>query len=400
MFTSPDQRGPLPQGATATSVWARRLLFLRILLISVLLIGFFFWLASFVTNPILILIVGALLAYAAVPVIDLFHRIMPRALAIVLVYLLVGILLGLIGYLAIKSLIPQLNALAKNVTAFVKPGSNGQESPLDQMLKSLGLSQSQIDATAKQAQSQLGKIAATIASGIVPIAGSIISAGFDILITVVTSIYLLVDGYRFRSWLLGSSPVSQRGRISSMFAIFQRVVGGYIRGQILMSSIMGVLQGVGMAIIGVPFAGLVGVLAFLFEFIPMIGTVFTGIIAVLIAMTQSWTITLITLVYTIFIDCLEGYVLDPRIMARAVEIRPVVSLLVMIAGSQVFGVWGAIFSIPVAGLIQAFVGAFWQWYQKTHVEEFPTEKIEQAVTSSEESTQRAVDEPAVNERLP
>jgi predicted PurR-regulated permease PerM len=95
MLSSSDQSGPLLQGSTVDSTtrpWATRLLFLRILLITVLLVGIFFWLASFVINPILILIVAALLAYAVVPVIDLFHLVMPRGLAILLVYVLALIL--------------------------------------------------------------------------------------------------------------------------------------------------------------------------------------------------------------------------------------------------------------------------------------------------------------------
>ena len=82
-----------------------------------------------------------------------------------------------------------------------------------------------------------------------------------------------------------------------------------------MSAIMGVLQGVGMAIIGVPFALFIGVLAAIMEFIPIIGTITVGFVAVVIALTQSWTMALITLIYTIILDCVEGYVLSPRIWA-------------------------------------------------------------------------------------
>jgi predicted PurR-regulated permease PerM len=403
MLSSSDQRETVQQEPTTTtdiSAWARRLLFLRIILITVLLIGIGFWLASFVINPILILIVAALLAYAVVPVIDLLHRVMPRALAMVLVYVVAIVVFGVIGYFTLKTLIPQLNALAQSVTTFVKPGSNGQESPLDQMLKSIGITQSQINAATKQLQSQLSTIAADIAKGIEPLIGGLISAGFNILITVVVSIYLLVDGYRFGSWLINSSPLSQRGWVSSTLEILQRVVGGYIRGQIILSACIGVLQGVGMAIIGVPFAPLIGILAFFLEFIPMIGTIVTGFIAVVIALTQNWTMALITLAYTILIDCLEGYVLSPRILAKAVEIRPVVTLLAMIAGSQVFGIWGAVFAAPTAGLIQALVGAYWQYYQKRHTEEFPVQQLEQAVNPPEQAVQMVVTEPAINEPLP
>jgi predicted PurR-regulated permease PerM len=151
-----------------------------------------------------------------------------------------------------------------------------------------------------------------------------------------------------------------------------------------------------MAIIGVPFAPLIGILAFFLEFIPMIGTIVTGFIAVVIALTQSWTLALVTLVYTILIDMLEGYVLSPRILARAVEIRPVVTLLAMIAGSQLFGIWGAVFAAPTAGLIQALVGAYWQYYQKTHTEEFPLQHLEHAANPQEELAPKMATEPAVD----
>jgi predicted PurR-regulated permease PerM len=349
------------------------LVYLRIVLITVILVGILFWLSSKVITVLLMLLVASLLAYAVVPVIDLLHRVMPRVLAMLLVYLVAIAVFAGLAYLTIKTLIPQLNALAQSITTYVTPGSNGQESPLDQMLQSIGFTQSQINAAAKQLQSQLSTIVADIAKGLEPLIGGLISAGFNILITVVVSVYLLIDGYRFGNWLIGSSPLSQRGWVSSVLSILQRVVGGYIRGQIILSACIGVLQGVGMAIIGVPFAPLIGILAFFLEFIPMIGTIVTGFIAVVIALTQSWTLALVTLVYTILIDMLEGYVLSPRILARAVEIRPVVTLLAMIAGSQLFGIWGAVFAAPTAGLIQALVGAYWQYYEKAHTEEFPLE---------------------------
>ena len=399
MLSTSDQREALQTNPTPTSVWIRRLIYLGILLITVLLIGILIWLASKMIVTLLILLVAAVLAYAAVPVIELLHRIMPRALAIALVYVGAIILLGVFAYLAVKSMVPQLNSLSQSVTTFLKPGSTGKESPLDQMLKSIGITQSQIDAATKQLQSELGTIGASVASGTEQAVGGLISAGFNILITAVVSVYLLVGGYRFGHWQKDSSPVSQRGWISSVQAIVQRVVGGYIRGQIVMSTCIGVLQGVGMLIIGVPYAVLIGALAFILEFIPTFGTILTGFIAVVIASTQSWTLALITLAYTLAIDFIEGYVLSPRIMSKAVKIQPVVSLLGMIAGAEVFGIWGAILAAPTIGLFQALVGAYWQYYQKTHAKEFPPKEIEQATRPQKESAKTVVKEPDGNEPL-
>ena len=398
MPSSTNQSTPVPQAPTTRDVWNSRLVFLRIILITVILVGILFWFSSQIIVVLLIFLVAALLAYAVVPVIDLLHRFMPRALAMVLVYLVAMAAFGFLAYITVKTLIPQLNSLVQNVQTFVAPGSNGQPSPLDQALQSLGFTQSQINSATQQVQSQLSSSASALAKGTEQFIGGLISAGFNILITVVVSVYLLVDGYRFGNWLIGSSPLSQRGWVSSVLEILQRVVGGYIRGQIIMSSCMGVMQFIGMTILGVPYAPLIGMLAFILEFIPDIGTIITGFVAVVIALTVSWQLALVTLIYTIIVDCIEGYVLSPRIIGRAVEIKPVVSLLAMIAGSELFGIWGAILAAPTMGLIQALVGAYWQYYQKTHTEEFPLQHLEQAANPQEESEQLIITEPAINEQ--
>lgn len=398
MLSSTDQQTPVQPAPAITDEWNRRLVFLRIVLILVILAGILFWLSSQIIVVLLIFLVAALLAYAVVPVIDLLHRFMPRALAMVLVYLVAIAAFGFLAYITVKTLIPQFNSLAQSVQTFVTTGSNGQPSPLDQLLQSLGFTQSQINSATKQVQSQLSSSASDIAKGTEQFIGGFIGAGFNILITVVVSVYLLVDGYRFGNWLVSSSPLSQRGWVSSVLEILQRVVGGYIRGQIVMSSCMGVMQFVGMTILGVPYAPLIGMLAFILEFIPDIGTIITGFVAVVIALTVSWQLAVITLIYTIIVDCIEGYVLSPRIIGRAVEIKPVVSLLAMIAGSELFGIWGAILAAPTMGLIQALVGAYWQYYQKTHAQEFPLQQLEEKANPQEEPGTLVVAEPAIKEQ--
>jgi len=398
MLSSSGQQPPVQPAPTTRDVWNRRLVYLRIILITVILAGILFWFASQIIVVLLIFLMAALLAYAIVPVIDLLHRFMPRFIAMALVYLVAIAAFGFLAYITVKTLIPQLNSFAQSVQKDLTPGSNGQPSPLDQSLQSLGFTQSQINSAAKQIQSQLSSSVPAITKDIEQAIGGLISAGFNILITVVVSVYLLVDGYRFGNWLISSSPLSQRGWVSSVLEILQRVVGGYIRGQIIMSTCMGVMQFIGMSILGVPYAPLIGALAFFLEFIPDIGTIVTGFVAVVIALTVSWQLALVTLIYTIIVDCIEGYVLSPRIIGRAVEIKPVVSLLAMIAGSELFGIWGAILAAPTMGLIQALVGAYWQYYQKMHAEEFPLQHLEEKANPQEEPAQPVAMEPAINEQ--
>jgi uncharacterized membrane protein len=123
MLSATDQHAPVQSAPTTRDVWARRLVNVRILLITVLLVGILFWLSSKVIVVLLILLVAALLAYAVVPVIDRLHRFMPRALAMVLVYVVAIVLFGFLAHLTIKTLIPQLNSFAQSVQTFVTPCS-------------------------------------------------------------------------------------------------------------------------------------------------------------------------------------------------------------------------------------------------------------------------------------
>ena len=212
---------PLPKNPSTQDTWARRLLFLRIILITVILIAILFWLSSYVIVPMLILLVAALVAYAVDPVIDLLHRFMPRALAIVLIYLALIAMFGAFVFFGFQTFIPQITSLAHSVTNFVAPGSHGEDSLLVKLLKGVGLTQSQINAAAKQLQSELSLIAGNIASGLLVVVGGLFNAGFNILITVVVSVYLVIDGSRFGGWLINSSPLSQRGWISTVLEDLQ-----------------------------------------------------------------------------------------------------------------------------------------------------------------------------------
>jgi predicted PurR-regulated permease PerM len=148
------------------------------------------------------------------------------------------------------------------------------------------------------------------------------------------------------------------------------VIGGYIRGQLLLSLIISVLVGVGMWLLRVPHPLFLAAVAFVFEFVPMIGLWIVGATCVLVALTQSPTLALIVLVYIALASAFEGNIASPRILGRAVDIHPVVSLFALLAGAELFGLWGALFAAPAAGLAQALFSAFWKGWRSAHPEQF------------------------------
>ena len=386
MLTNPNSREVSPRGAvpqhsgpaqhnTATSVWTRRLIILLTILAAIGLGFLLLWAASHITTTILIFIVASLIAYAIIPVVELCQRVMPRALAIVLVYVVVLGLLGMVLYFIIKTMVVQLSNLAQSVEVLLRP-NNGHVSPLVRILNDFGLSNNQIDNLASQLGNQLTSFAGTLAGGILPVISSVASTLVNILLTVVISIYLLVDGSRAIKWLRSKTPISQRGNINSFFSILQHVVGGYIRGQVTLCLIIGTIVGTGMAVLGLSsYAILLGVLSFVTEFIPVLGTIICGVAAVLLALTQGWLTAILVLAYFILVHIFEGYILAPRLIGKAVGLHPVVSLLALTIGGELFGAWGAIFASPLAGLIQAFAVAFWINYRRSHSEEFPPDQV-------------------------
>src|SRR6266516_532586 len=325
--------------------------------------------AGHVTRTIIVLVIAMLLAYALAPAVSFLQRAMPRFLATLIVYLVVLLGIGALIYFIVRTAVGQVTSLSNFVASLLTPGSNGL-SPLEKTLQSLGISQTQINS----ARDQLIAQTEGVVGGILPFLSEFLNGLLDILLVAILSIYLLADGGRVTHWLRQNMPRKQSSRVRFLLNTLQRIVGGYIRGQLLMSTLIGVLVGLGMTILQVPYAILLGVLAFVLEFIPVLGTLVSGAICVLLAFTHGWIIALIVLAYFVIVHIIEGDIVGPRIIGKAVGLHPVVSLTALVAGAELFGVWGALFASPVAGVIQALIVALWSEWRETHPQEFQRAK--------------------------
>ena len=329
--------------------------------------GLTIWAAAHVIRALLIVIVAGLLAYALMPAVKLLTHYVPRWLAILLVYLSVVSVLGALGYLIVSTTVEQVTALAGNVSQLLTPVRAGADPPLVQRLERLDIPRSWIESAGTQILTQTQVIAADV----VPLLEGVVNGMLDFVLVVVLSIYMLVDGQRAVQWLRTSTPVKFRPRVTFMTGTLQRVVGGYIRGQLILSTLIGFLVGFGMALFRLPYAVLLGVLAFTLEFIPIIGVFISGAACVLIALTQSWLLAVIVLAYFVVVHVIEGDIVGPRIVGRAVGVHPAVSMIALIAGADLFGIWGALFASPLAGLLQAVLAEVWREWRQTHANQFP-----------------------------
>ncbi|MBA2682059.1 MAG: AI-2E family transporter [Ktedonobacteraceae bacterium] len=356
------------QGDGVANKWARRrdipiAILAWVAMVYVVLLG-----ASHIIRTILLLVIASLLAYALAPGVKFLQRFMPRFLAILIMYLVVLGVVSLLLYFITRTAIDQVASLSRNIQRLLTPGGAGQISPIDQTLQSFGISQDQITSVRTQVTGRLE----TAAGSALPFVTGLFDTILDIILVAVLSIYLLIDGSRVANWFRQNAP--QTARADFVLDTLQRVVGGYIRGQFILAVLIGVLVGVGMSIFRVPYAVLLGVLAFFLAFVPVLGTFLSGAICALIALTHGWLIAVVVLIYFIVVHIIEGDVVGPRIVGKAVGLHPVVSLAALVAGSELFGIWGALFASPVAGVLQALVIAIWTNWRSTHPEQFEITK--------------------------
>ena len=367
---------------TSTSTWLRRLIITLTILAWIALALVLFWLIGRVGQALLLVAVGALLAYVIYPLVRLLQWIMPRFLAVIVVYLLVLATLGILFYFVTTTVVGQMDSLIGYVRSLINSGPNGnsQVQPILEALQRAGISQTQLRSFGQQMLGQLQGIV----SNVFLVVSNVFTVLLNTFLTVMISIYFLFTGPKITYWLRQKTPASQREQINFLVDTTQRVVGGYIRGTVTLALVFSVLTGIGVALIGVPYAFLLAIFSFVLEFVPFLGVYITGAAIVLLALTKGWTTGLLALGLFVLLQNLENNVLSPRIVGGAVGINPIVNIFAVIAGTNLFGLAGAFFAAPVAGFVQAVLQAVWLWWKKSHPEQFPNEQDETAKDQKQE----------------
>jgi len=339
--------------------WQRALYIPLIVLawLAIILIGG--WLLSHIVKTLLTLLLSGIVAFALTPLVSLLARWMPRGLAIAVAYVLGFVaLLGLIAFLAVTAA-TQVTALVDNLPRYAQQVQRLEPRFLP-LLRPFGVTPATLHTTQQHAIASLQGVGTTAAQESLGLVSGIVSTLIDLILILILSVYLTANGPRIARRLRRETPGAQRWRTGLLIAIVNQVVGGYIRGTLTLAALVGALVGAGMLVLHVPYAVLLGVLAFFMEFIPIIGVLISGTVCVLIALFQGPVTALLVLVYFAVVHVIEGDVVGPRIMGKAVGIHPATALLALVAGTELFGFWGALFGAPLAGVLQAVGTAAWR----------------------------------------
>jgi predicted PurR-regulated permease PerM len=179
---------------------------------------------------------------------------------------------------------------------------------------------------------------------------SIMTTGF---LTLMVAAFLSSDLPRYLDYFYGLIPPHRRTQARRLLVTLNDGLSGVIRGQLMICLVNGVLTGVGLALLGVKYAVLLGLMAGVLSIIPIFGTILSTVPAVAVGLTQSPMTALLVLGWILFIHFVEANVLNPKIMGDNAHISPVLVVFALLAGEHSFGLTGALLAVPVASIVQS-----------------------------------------------
>lgn len=220
----------------------------------------------------------------------------------------------------------------------------------------LHLTADQIDGMLRQGLGMLEQQASLLWSGALAIGSTVGHVATGLLLTVFILLCVLADGGGIWKWVIRLFPKAARPAVDGAGKSGWLTVVTYARTQLLVATIDAIGIGLGAFLLGVPLAIPVGVLVFLGAFIPFVGAVVTGALAVFLALVYNgpW-IALWMLVVVLGVQQIEGHILQPILMGTAVKVHPLAVVLVVAGGAMIAGIPGALFAVPLAAFVNVFV---------------------------------------------
>jgi len=310
-----------------------------------------------VTQVLTWLVIAAFFGVALAPLVGLVQRRLlggkRRALATFLVFVVVFVLLAALVTAFVVPLVGEGTKIATALPDQIAAARAGR-GPIGDLL--------QRTHALEWVQNNQDKIK-SFASGLTAPAAGIVSGvatGLVGLITIIVLAYLIVlEGPQLVDGFVALFAPETGERIRRVGADCAKSVTGYISGNLLISVICGALTYIVLLVMGVPFAGLIGLFVGIADLLPLVGATIGGAVAVLAGFLHSGTAGIVVLVFFVLYQQLENHLLQPLIFARTVKLNPLTVIVAILIAAELRGVLGALLAIPVASMIQVIVRDLW-----------------------------------------
>jgi predicted PurR-regulated permease PerM len=304
-------------------------------------------------QPISWLIIAGFLAIALAGPVNFFQRYMKRGLAIALTYFMLLLIPIGLGAVLIPPIVNEISDVATNAPEYAQDVEDyvNENETLRNLNEDYDITQ-KLQEEAEKLPERAGDAAGVlrdIGFGLV----SSIFAGVTILIL---SIFMVAAGPRWIEGFIRMQRPEHAERIERALRHIANAVGNYVGGALLQATIAGVSAFIVLEILGVPFAGPLAVVIFVFDLIPVVGATIGGVLVGIVTAFVNFPVVLIIwAVYAIVYQQVENYLIQPQIQKRATKVEAFVVLVAVLFGSTLFGILGAILAIPVAASIQIAV---------------------------------------------
>jgi predicted PurR-regulated permease PerM len=329
----------LERAGATVATWSLRLLLTGAAVVVVA------WVLGKLWDAVLPVLLALFLASVLWPVTRLLRKFLPPALAALLTLLLaVGVLVGL-GAILVPQVTDQWAEFTDAVAgglADLKDRVAGPPFNLD----AAALTEFVTQATDKL-KANSGPIAGSVLTGVATVGGLVVHG----VLALVLCFFVLKDGPKFVPWLSRWTGPSGGRHLGELSMRSWNELSGFMRAQAAVGLVDAVAIGIGLAVLGVPFALPLAVLVFFGAFIPIVGAFVTGAAAALVALvTNGLTSALIVLALVVVVQQLEGHVLQPVLVGRALELHAAVVILAVTTGGALAGIIGAFLAVPLVAI--------------------------------------------------
>jgi len=276
----------------------------------------------------------------------------PGPIAVLLIFLAVFVVLGAFFWLLLNPLVQQLGTLSDQFPHYV----TDFQKKLTALEQFVGANPSLSDAV-KQASSQLASLAQQAVPLLVSVPITVLTGVFGLVLSTVIvitmTLFWLGTSARLKPFVVGLFPPVKRELVSDVIAKLSKSLGGWVRGTLIQMLVIGTLTGLGLFILDVPYALLLGIVAGIIEIIPFLGPWISGSIAVIVALITVDPLKALEVVALfLVIQTIEGNVVQPLVMSRAVHLDPFLVIVAVLIGGELLGVIGVILAVPVAAVLQ------------------------------------------------
>jgi predicted PurR-regulated permease PerM len=343
--TERDAAASVPYGMRVAAAWSWRLLLVGGVLAVVV---FLIIQLRFVVIPVL---VAVLLSALLVPFAEFLRRHRwPKWLAVTVAMLTALLAVAGLLTLGISQIVRGSGDLAaQTVIAWEDFREWLLEGPLH-------ITPAEFDAWVQQIVGSVQEDSGVLVSGALSVGSTVGHFLAGLLLALFATLFILIDGHGIWNWIVGIFPRRARAAIDGSGRAGWATLQNFVKVQILVATIDAIGIGLGALLLGVPLAIPIAILVFLGSFVPIVGAVVTGALAVFVALVYNgWGIALAMLGVVLLVQQVEGHVLQPLIMGTAVKVHPLGVVIAVTTGSLLAGIAGALFAVPVAAVANVMI---------------------------------------------